>query len=69
MTGSNSPCFCSGGPTLCGRCESVPALARAHAEGLARMAGRNPLPLSAGDMGDLEWRSWGVPARRHGDRE
>ena len=59
-------CFClDGGPILCGRCESVPALASAHAEGLARKAGQNPLPLSPGDMGELEWRSWGVAATIH----
>lgn len=61
-------CFCSGGPTLCDRCASVSVLAKAHAEGLERLAGREPLVMSAGDRGELEWRSWGVPERRYGDR-
>lgn len=58
-------CFCAGGASLCDRCASVPALASAHAEGLERLAGREPLVMSAGDRGELEWRSWGVAATRH----
>jgi hypothetical protein len=62
---TGKPCFCSVGTALCDRCTSVPALAGAHAEGLERKAGREPLPLSAADRGELEWRSWGVAVTRH----
>ena len=62
-------CFCSdGGATMCGPCAATPLLANAHAEGLERLAGREPLPMSAADCGELEWRSWGIPATRYGDR-
>ena len=69
MTDAVAGCFCAtGADTLCARCEGVPVLAKAHHEGRERLAGRNPLPMSAGDAGEMEWRSWKVPITRHGDR-
>lgn len=49
---------------LCDRCASIPGLAHAHWEGQERLAGREPLIISASDAGELEWRSWGVRESR-----
>jgi hypothetical protein len=62
-------CFCAdGASTLCFSCKSVHVFVSAHAEGLERLSGREPPPMSAADHGELEWRSWGIPATRYGDR-
>ena len=66
MTG----CFCftagADGAPVCDRCSGHPILAKAHKEGLERIAGREPLVMSSADAAELERRASGVAPSREG---